>query len=56
VLTQLWQPDRAAWESKARDPFAEDGWELCHAESDFRFREDLATKHPDNLKELQIYS
>ncbi len=44
---------RAAWEAKPRHPFLEDKWELYHVEEDFSSANDLATKNPEKLKELQ---
>lgn len=44
---------RAAWEMTPRRPFLEDRWELYHVEEDFSSANDLATKHPEKLKELQ---
>ena len=44
---------RAAWESKPRHPLLEDKWELYHVDEDFSCTNDLATKNPEKLKELQ---
>lgn len=44
---------RAAWESKPRATLENDKWELYDTRSDFSLANDLATKNPDKLKELQ---
>lgn len=44
---------RAAWEFQPRKPLLEDKWELYHVEEDFSSAHDLATTHPEKLKELQ---
>ncbi len=44
---------RAPWEQKARRPLAEDIWELYNVAEDFSLTNDLASKNPDKLKELQ---
>lgn len=44
---------RAGWEMKPRHPFLEDKWELYHVAQDFSSANDLATKNPEKLKELQ---
>jgi arylsulfatase A-like enzyme len=44
---------RAAWEPKPRRPLEDDIWELYDTRSDFSLANDLATKNPDKLKELQ---
>lgn len=44
---------RAPWESKGRHPFLEDKWELYHVDEDFSSANDIATKSPEKLKELQ---
>jgi arylsulfatase A-like enzyme len=44
---------RAAWESQPRRPLLEDVWHLYHVDEDFSSANDLATKNPDKLKQLQ---
>jgi arylsulfatase A-like enzyme len=44
---------KAPWESKPRRPLLEDVWELYHVDTDFSSANDLATKNPEKLKELQ---
>jgi arylsulfatase A-like enzyme len=44
---------RAAWEFKVRRPLAEDIWELYDTRTDFSLANDLASKNPEKLKELQ---
>lgn len=45
---------RAPWEQKSRRPLQEDIWELYYMPNDFSLVNNLATKNPDKLKELQI--
>jgi arylsulfatase len=44
---------RAAWEFKVRRPLEDDIWELYDTRTDFSLANDLATKNPGKLKELQ---
>jgi len=44
---------RAAWEFKVRRPLADDIWELYDTRSDFSLANDLASKSPAKLKEMQ---
>jgi len=44
---------RAAWEFKVRRPLEDDIWELYDTRADFSLANDLATKNPEKLKELQ---
>ncbi len=44
---------RAPWEPKPRRPLAEDIWELYDTRSDFSLVNDLSSKHPEKLAELQ---
>jgi arylsulfatase A-like enzyme len=44
---------RAPWELRPRRPLEEDKWELYHVDVDFSSANDLATKEPEKLKELQ---
>jgi len=44
---------RAAWEFKVRRPLQDDAWELYDTRTDFSLANDLATKNPEKLKELQ---
>jgi arylsulfatase A-like enzyme len=44
---------RAAWEFKPRRTLEEDVWELYDARSDFSLANDLASKNPQKLKEMQ---
>lgn len=44
---------RAPWEQKSRRPLAEDIWELYKVDEDFSLINDLSTKYPEKLKELQ---
>ena len=44
---------RAPWESKPRRPLSEDIWELYDVNNDFSLTNDLASKNPEKLKELQ---
>lgn len=44
---------RAPWEQKVRRPLQDDIWELYYIPTDFSLRNNLATKNPDKLKELQ---
>src|SRR5258705_622075 len=44
---------RAAWEMKVRRPLEDDIWELYDTRADFSLANDLATKNPEKLKELQ---
>jgi arylsulfatase A-like enzyme len=44
---------RAAWEFKPRATLQNDKWELYDTRSDFSLANDLASKNPDKLKELQ---
>ncbi len=45
---------RLPWESKPRvDSFDKDRWELYHVAEDFSQSNDLATKYPEKLQELQ---
>jgi arylsulfatase len=45
---------RPAWEYKPLHPLQEDVWELYHVEEDFSSANDVAAKHPEKLKELQV--
>ena len=44
---------RAAWEMKVRRPLEDDIWELYDTRSDFSLANDLATRNPAKLKEMQ---
>jgi arylsulfatase A-like enzyme len=44
---------RAPWEMKPRAPLLEDKWELYDTRSDFSLANDLASKDPKKLKEMQ---
>jgi arylsulfatase len=44
---------RAPWEYKPRAALENDKWELYDTRSDFSLTNDLASKNPDKLKELQ---
>jgi arylsulfatase A-like enzyme len=44
---------RAPWEQKVRRPLTEDIWELYYMPTDFSLVNNLATKNPEKLKELQ---
>src|SRR4030042_6417627 len=46
---------RLAWETAGRSTgnFDKDAWELYHIDKDFSQADDLATKNPRKLKELQ---
>lgn len=44
---------RAPWELKSRASFENDKWELYDTRSDFSLTNDLASKNPEKLKELQ---
>ncbi len=44
---------RAPWESTPRRPLAEDIWELYDTRSDFSLVNDLSSKYPERLAELQ---
>src|SRR5258706_12424640 len=44
---------RAAWEFKVRRPLEDDIWELYDTRADFSLANDLPTKNPAKLKELQ---
>lgn len=44
---------RAPWEQKPRRPLTEDIWELYDTSNDFSLVNDLATKNPQKLAELQ---
>lgn len=44
---------RAAWEFQPRRPLLDDKWELYHVEEDFSSANDVASKNPEKLKELQ---
>ncbi|HEY8337941.1 MAG TPA: arylsulfatase [Tardiphaga sp.] len=44
---------RAAWELKPRRPLEEDIWELYDTRTDFSLINNLATKNPEKLRELQ---
>jgi arylsulfatase len=44
---------RAAWEFKPRTTLENDTWELYDTRTDFSLANDLATKNPEKLKELQ---
>ena len=44
---------RAPWESTGRHPLLEDKWELYHVDEDFSSANDVASKNPEKLKELQ---
>jgi arylsulfatase A-like enzyme len=44
---------RAAWERTPRRPLEKDIWELYDTSSDFSLTNDLASKNPDKLKEMQ---
>ncbi len=44
---------RAPWEQKSRRPLAEDIWELYNTNEDFSLTNDLASKNPEKLNELQ---
>ncbi len=44
---------RAAWEWQPRSTLQNDRWELYDTRTDFSLANDLATRNPDKLKELQ---
>jgi arylsulfatase A-like enzyme len=44
---------RAAWEFKPRRALEDDVWELYDARTDFSLANDVATKNPQKLKEMQ---
>ena len=44
---------KAPWEAKPRHVLQEDAWELYNVAEDFSLTNDLATKNPQKLKELQ---
>jgi arylsulfatase A-like enzyme len=44
---------KAPWETKPRGSFADDKWELYHVDEDFSSANNLASKNPEKLKELQ---
>jgi arylsulfatase A-like enzyme len=44
---------RAPWEMKPRAPLAQDKWELYDTTKDFALTDDLATKSPQKLAELE---
>jgi len=44
---------RAPWEHKSRASFENDKWELYDTGSDFSLTNDLSSKNPEKLKELQ---
>jgi arylsulfatase A-like enzyme len=44
---------RAAWEFKPRTTLENDVWELYDTRNDFSLANDLATKNPEKLKEMQ---
>ena len=44
---------RAPWEAKPRADLANDVWELYHVTEDFSQSNNLASSHPERLKELQ---
>jgi arylsulfatase A-like enzyme len=44
---------RPAWRMKVLNPLANDVWELYDSSKDFSLSNNLATKNPDKLKELQ---
>ncbi len=44
---------RAPWETKVRAPLTDDKWELYDTRSDFSLTNDLASKNPDKLHEMQ---
>jgi sulfatase-like protein len=44
---------KAPWEIKPRRPLADDKWELYETRSDFSLANDLASKNPEKLREMQ---
>jgi arylsulfatase len=44
---------RAPWEPKGRHPLGEDVWQLYDVRADFSLANDVASKHPQKLAELQ---
>jgi arylsulfatase A-like enzyme len=44
---------RVPWESQPRSTFNQDKWELYNTADDFSCANDIATKNPDKLKEMQ---
>ncbi len=44
---------KAPWETKVRAPLADDKWELYDTRSDFSLTDNLASKKPEKLKEMQ---
>lgn len=44
---------KAPWEGKARSAYKDDTWMLYHVAQDFSAATDVASAHPDKLKELQ---
>ncbi len=44
---------RPAWRLKPTHPLAEDAWDLYNSNEDFSLSTDVASQHPDKLKELQ---
>ena len=44
---------RAPWETKVRAPLKDDKWELYDTRSDFSLTNDLASKNPEKLHEMQ---
>jgi arylsulfatase len=44
---------RAAWETTPRTTLTQDTWELYDTRNDFSLTNDLATKNPEKLKEMQ---
>lgn len=45
---------RAPWESKPRRGLTEDIWQLYDTRNDFALTNDLSSKHPEKLAELQV--
>jgi arylsulfatase len=45
---------KAPWDAQARSSFDQDRWELYNTADDFSCAKDVAAKHPDKLKELQV--
>jgi arylsulfatase A-like enzyme len=44
---------RAPWETKVREPLKDDKWELYDTRADFSLANDLASKDPEKLREMQ---
>ncbi|MGC2460311.1 MAG: arylsulfatase [Steroidobacteraceae bacterium] len=44
---------KAPWETKVRAPLTDDRWELYDTKSDFSLANDLASKNPEKLHEMQ---